>query len=218
MTDVDICNLALSYLGDSATVTSINPPDGSVQAMHCARFYPLAVKILLEMHDWDFITTRAMLVAVQECYDGWRFAYAMPSFSSQIISVIPKCDYIAWEDRPWERWECWARPFEMERVWDYQLETNPDGVLVILSNAHEPICRYTTTQFVEASLPGLFTDALAWRLAAMLAGPIIKGEEGAEQAGSCLKAFGTFVSEAMKQDANQRRGSKRPEPVWTRDR
>ena len=30
--EVDICNLALAHLGDAATVSSINPPEGSIQA------------------------------------------------------------------------------------------------------------------------------------------------------------------------------------------
>ena len=37
----DICNMALGHLGDSATVASIDPPEGSAQAEHCARFYPM---------------------------------------------------------------------------------------------------------------------------------------------------------------------------------
>ena len=47
--EVDICNLALGHLGDNATVASLNPPEGSVQAQHCARFYPIARDALLEM-------------------------------------------------------------------------------------------------------------------------------------------------------------------------
>ena len=31
---VDICNIALSRLGDRATVTSIDPPEGSAQALY----------------------------------------------------------------------------------------------------------------------------------------------------------------------------------------
>lgn len=48
--EVDICNLALARLGDNATVASIDPPEGSAQAEHCARFYAIARDSLLEMH------------------------------------------------------------------------------------------------------------------------------------------------------------------------
>ncbi len=46
---VDLCNLALAYLGDDATVASIDPPEGSAQAEHCQRFYPIARDTLLQM-------------------------------------------------------------------------------------------------------------------------------------------------------------------------
>ena len=57
--EVAICNLALAHLGDSATVASIDPPEGSAQSEHCARFYPIARDALLEMHAWKFATRRA---------------------------------------------------------------------------------------------------------------------------------------------------------------
>ena len=50
--DVDICNEALSHLGDSATVSSINPPEGSAQAEHCARFYPTTLATLFGTPTW----------------------------------------------------------------------------------------------------------------------------------------------------------------------
>ena len=50
--EIAICNLALSHLGDAANIASIDPPEGSAQAEHCATFYPIARDSLLEMHDW----------------------------------------------------------------------------------------------------------------------------------------------------------------------
>ena len=66
MSEVTICNLALSHLGDTAQVTSIKPPDGSVQAQLCANFYYQARNALLEMHAWGFATRRAVLAAVSD--------------------------------------------------------------------------------------------------------------------------------------------------------
>ena len=56
--DVDICNLALSFLGDDANVSSISPPEGSQQSEHCARFYPIARDGLLQMHNWNWASRR----------------------------------------------------------------------------------------------------------------------------------------------------------------
>ena len=39
---VEICNLALSFLGDSGGVATINPPDGTTVSKMCAIFSPIA--------------------------------------------------------------------------------------------------------------------------------------------------------------------------------
>ena len=57
-TSVDICNLALSILGDDATVVSITPPAGSDQAGHCARWYPVALRRIGEANPGSVGTKR----------------------------------------------------------------------------------------------------------------------------------------------------------------
>ena len=52
--EIDIVNLALSRLGDDATVASLYPPEGSAQAEHGARFYPVLYLLtrMGEARDW----------------------------------------------------------------------------------------------------------------------------------------------------------------------
>ena len=57
-TPVDIANLALAHLGENGTVASIDPPEGSAQAVHLARFYPIARDALQEAYPWNFCTRR----------------------------------------------------------------------------------------------------------------------------------------------------------------
>src|SRR5437868_3345326 len=87
--EVEICNMALSHLGDSATVASIDPPEGSSQAEHCQRWYPIARNALLEMHDWGFATTRALLAEVVSQFPQWRHSYARPSDCLKVLAVLP---------------------------------------------------------------------------------------------------------------------------------
>ena len=54
---VDLCNLALSLVGQSASISSVDPPEGSVYAHLCAQMYPLALGEMLEQHPWGFSTT-----------------------------------------------------------------------------------------------------------------------------------------------------------------
>ena len=86
--EVDICNLALARLGDNATVASIDPPEGSAQAEHCARFYAVARDSLLEMHAWKFATRRVQLAKLTvESWD-WSFAYAEPTGALKLLGVL----------------------------------------------------------------------------------------------------------------------------------
>lgn len=216
---MDICNLALSYLGDSAAVVSISPPDGSVQAAHCARFYPIAVALMLEAHEWNFITKRVTLALLTTCYTPqWQFAYQLPSDANSILTVIPTNCY-----GPFVDWNYWYRPYafeidERERWRDFQIERDSKDRQVILSNVCDAVARYTTSQVTPGMFPAQFTVALAHQLASMLAGPLLKGDVGAAKSESELKLSAMFLAKATAQDANQRHGAPRPAPVWLRDR
>jgi len=213
MVAADICNLALSYLGDTATVASIDPPEGSAQAQYCARFYPVALNLLLESHRWNFITKRAYLAVVEKCFfNAWQFAYALPSDATDVISVLPKALYPVEKFRYW-----WPFEFELNRVRDFQIEVF-NGQQVILSNACDAVARYTASTVQPGMFPALFTDALAWKLASMLAGPLLKGDAGAAESKRCLGMYQVVMEQAKGQDANQRHGGERPVPSAIRAR
>ena len=86
--EVDICNLALGHLGDAATVSSLNPPEGSAQAEHCARFYPIARDSLLELHAWNFSTTRVALASLGSDWPEWQYCYACPTDAVNLLAVL----------------------------------------------------------------------------------------------------------------------------------
>jgi hypothetical protein len=219
MTDVDIANLALGYLGDSATVTSLNPPEGSAQAQHCARFYPVALGSMLEDYDWNFITRRVVLAEVSAVSNSrWRYAYAMPSDAGSIITIIPAYRYSAFP-----QWGEWGLPFDFElserESWNnFQIEVAANGTQVILTDVCDAVARYTTTQVSTVNFPMQFSNGLARLLASMLAGPIIKGEEGAAESAKQLQLAQPFINRAKVQDANQRHVTVQASPEWTRNR
>ena len=74
---VDLCNLSLARLGDEANVVSIEPPDGSAQAAHCARFLPMVRDSLLQAHAWGFALRREALLRVgtEVPYLEWIMEY-----------------------------------------------------------------------------------------------------------------------------------------------
>lgn len=225
LVSVDICNLALGYLGDTATVASIDPPEGSAQAQHCARFYPMAVGMMLESHDWNFITSRVFLAEVDlgdDClYGRWQYAYAVPASANTIISVLPKSMYPQHWFSGWDDSYYWGPrfPLEFERDYrkDFQIEMM-GGKQIILSNDCDAIARFTTNEVQAGQFPALFTNGLSWLLASMIAGPLLKGDAGMKQAADCLKQSQVWTEMAKSQDSNQQHNAPRPVPVWIGDR
>lgn len=98
-TDVDICNLALARLGDPATISSIDPPEGSAQADHCARFYPMARDAVLTAHPWRFAISRKRLAKLAEAPVGTEANYfALPSDCLRLVSVHDAGEVTPWDE------------------------------------------------------------------------------------------------------------------------
>ena len=198
--EVDIANLALARLGDSASVASISPPEGSSQAEHCARFYPIARDSLLEMHDWGFTTRRAALAALSVTTWNWSYAYARPTNVVHLLSVLPAA----------------ASPDDAGEPYD--TENTDTGTPIILTDLADATLRYTLRVTDTTRFPPLFTDALAWLLASHLAGPVIKGDAGTAEAKRCMAMFQAMVSQAIRSDSNQRNHSPAHTPTWMEGR
>jgi len=179
--DVDICNLALAHLGDSATVASIDPPEGSAQSEHCARWYPIARDSLLEMHDWPFAMRRGVLAQVTNPFAQWQYAYAYPSDALRIVAILAA-------DAP----DDYSVTYPLANSYDigmnnqrgiytpqrFDTETNADGNRIIVTNQVDAVVRYTRTISDTNKFSPLFRDTLATYLASYLAGPVIKGDSG----------------------------------------
>ncbi|MDR1351518.1 MAG: hypothetical protein LBJ59_12230 [Zoogloeaceae bacterium] len=197
---VDICNLALSRLGDTATVSSIDPPEGSVQAEHCARFYPVSRDSLLEAYDWKFSTRWGTIARLDLSHPGWRIVYAVPNDMIRVIAVLPPG----------------AVPGAASV--NYAVETSAKGDLVILSNQDKASIHYTTRVTDTSKFSPLFVDALAWLLASNLAGPLIKGDAGAKMGQSCYQFAQATISQAKVSDANQPHDRQDHVPAWIKAR
>lgn len=194
-TEVDICNLALALLGDDATVASINPPEGSPQAAHCARFYPLARDQLQALAEWSFCTVRSdlALLADPPAY-GWDYAYALPTRMARIVEVVGPDD---------------------EGLGDYEVESLGDGTSVLYTNTQGARLRYVRQATDASRFPALFSDALTWLLASMVAGPLLKGELGAAASKRCLDYFyGVKLPQARALDTGQRRNKADHKAPW----
>jgi hypothetical protein len=190
---VDICNLALSHLGDNATVASLDPPEGSAQAEHCARFYPIARDSLLELHTWGFATRRVQLAQLGSGWPEWDYAYAQPADALNILAVLP----------PGASDDSSASGSYIPQA--FSCEVDATGAEVIYTDQAEAALRYTAVVEDTTKFSPLFVMALSWHLASMLAGALIKGEAGAAEAKRCAAVAQSYLSKAAASDAAQRR-------------
>ena len=186
---VSICNLALSYLGDAASVASIDPPDDSPQARYCAVFYPNAVSALLDMFDWSFATKYATLSKYSNLdKHGWQGVYAVPGDCIRAIRV-----------RPSE-----VQHFLLTKGAEFEI-ANDAGRTVLYTDADQPVLSYITSNVNTSVFSPSFTIALAWYLANMIAGARVKGKEGFTMSQNIMKQFDLALRQAKVLDARQQK-------------
>ena len=197
-TKVDICNLALAVLGDTATVSSIDPPEGSAQADHCARFYGMAVNEVLSQHPWSFALKRAKLAELVADVEGDDDAkqYAYPPDCLRIVRLHGK----GLEDRYCQ--------YTSEMFF---------GQRVVVTDAPEPWITYVSSQVDESAFPPLFTTCLVHRLASWLAGPLVTSSSGSEMALKQYELYSLFLNRATKADAVQQHRKERVKSRFLED-
>ena len=219
---VQLCNTALSHIGSEARVSSINPPDGSVEAGHCAMFYDLARTELLEPGNWAFTLKRSPLAKVANpstawAYalkrsplaevanpsTAWAYAYAKPSNCLRALRIL--------------------RPSIAAAVLTRNLAFEPhtddrDGAAfdvegdVILTNAPDAVLLYVQDVTDSTKFPASFTSALSYLLASYLAGPIIKGNEGVRVGDAMRQRAMALADIAATASANASSAESLPQP------
>jgi hypothetical protein len=185
--DVDIVNMALGHLGDRANVSSISPSDGSVQADVAARIYAHMRDWLMERFPWKFALSRATLAQLDIDMGSWAYIYAEPANCLRIVNVLP-----------------YGYTSDDQGV-DYDTETDSTGQGLILTNAISATARFIRKTTDPGKFSPGFTEAFSWFLAAGLAGPIIKGETGRQEAQRCVQMAALAFASAAGLSANQAR-------------
>jgi hypothetical protein len=190
LTEINICNIALARLGDIGNVANIDPPEGGAQAEHCSNFYPLARNTLLVMHDWTFARKQLDLAMVTPVSDSYFYSFAKP------LDMLTLRDVRA---------DNKSVPFSMI--------SNDQGQF-ILANEKSVQGIYTCEVVDPTFFSPLFVEALTWQLASMLAGVIMKGDSGAQEAKRCAAYAQQYMQQAMVFDANQQRLVLMHVPEW----
>lgn len=177
---VELCNVALGHLGNKALVTSVFPPDGSVESRLCNGRYATARDEMLGMFDWDFARTRTILAAVTNNNPNWLYAYAVPSTCMVPRRILPAVVTANEQE---------SDPYLIEGSTIY---TNKEAAVLVFTQFFTDINKFTVG----------FRTALALQLAAHLAGPVIRLGDGARAARELFNAARNAGAEAQATNAN----------------
>lgn len=203
---VKVCNLALAFLGESP-ISSLDPTvDSSVTASLCARFYATTRDDLLGRRAWSFAIKRKTLVQVSNAWTEWDYAYGVPADCLRPLAVQPpegEHDYAIGSATILTPGDVQFAPTQLPKV-EFQIEQDADGNRILYTDMEDAVLRYTARACDGALWPSWFTKALAWLLAADLAGALIKGDKGAEQVVNCLRIAEAILAKAGEPEGAQR--------------
>jgi hypothetical protein len=200
-TDVEICNLALTHIGQRAQVSSIEPVDGSAESTYCAVYYPVARDLVLEMHNWSFCMTRAALALTVEPLFGWLYAYVKPNDSIKIIGVYPpdspgdigyprmSAGYCSYEYANYDNGQRTSQAFVEEQG-------------LILTDQESAYARYKQKITDTSKYSTMVSMTISYQLAALLAGPMIKGDAGTNKAKEMLALMSNYLGKAKAENAS----------------
>jgi hypothetical protein len=212
-TDVQICNMALSHIGFSTQIASVNPPDGSVEAGRCAVFYAQARRELIELKPWTFATRRAELAPVTNVSKQWCYAYELPSDCLRPYRLEPampmapfdfNCDV-----------EGYVAPYNSDSVSAMRERESPSFEIdqtTLYTNIETPVLVYSFDPVDPVRYPPLFVSAFSLLLGAYLAGASIRGTEGAALASRLRELAVSAVDTAAESNANWGRAHQQVRP------
>lgn len=175
--EIEICNLALGYVGQRPIMTLLNPT-GRIEEL-CALHYPIALKTTLEMVKWSFATERFVSETAQR--DAWntQYVHTLPEKLLKVFDVYSSVS-AGGEGRESRRWSVQGGLLATDHAKIYGV-----GVLLV----DDP------NQF-----SGHFITALALRMATDMA---IAITESRSLHDSLFLRFTDAVDEAIAVDADQ---------------
>jgi hypothetical protein len=178
--EVEVCNSALIKLGVK-TISSLE--DDSKEARLCKQQYPLMRDELLRSHPWNFAITRVALTKTSNT-PAYEFTseFLLPSDVLRVLLT-----------------DLNLSPTTQEEPW--QLESNPTtGLKVILSNQSTMKIKYLRKVTDPQKFDAIFSEVLAWKLAANIAYNMV---QSVSLAGQIFQLYKEALSQARSFDGQE---------------
>lgn len=199
---VDICNTGLAHLGSDAAITAIDPPDGSTEAGYCKRFYPIARRRMIESFNWPFAMKRALLAEVTNDSDVWTYAYGYPADCLRIVRILTAGQLRSILEQLTNQGDGAIRStlYDEEAGAPFQREGQ-----VVYTHEEEAVALYLRDITDPTKFSPSFETAIGYDMASLLAGPIIRGAEGAKTAMNFRQMALDVAAQATTLAANESR-------------
>jgi hypothetical protein len=182
LTVIKICNMALSHIGQSKTIASLDEVNPGAQ--QCKLLFDLSRDAVLRAHPWNFAEKIEALVLISgESILGWDYLYQKPAKCLNALAVLNASTLT--EPRP-QKFKAVMSPL-----------TNVQAIACNLEGAY---LKYTKQVEDPAVWDSMFADLVSWHLAAALAVPITGKNELAL---SCMQMFASKQPEAMRMNAGE---------------
>lgn len=146
--DVAICNLALTKLGNDRVLTALT--QANKEGRLCSLHYPVARDAVLAEHPWNFAIRRVDLAVEADVTPPFEFTYRFPLPADCLKVIRTENESAGYED-------------------DWRIESVSGGGQVLLYNDATCAIEYIARVEDTALYSPIFVDALAQRIAAELA-------------------------------------------------
>jgi len=188
MNEVEVCNLALSRIGQGASKPVQSLTEGGETANACYRVFAPAMAAMLREAAWPFATRSALLASSAETVDGWEYVYAYPDNCAFLLAVGDSDT------------DATRLPARQQRQ-AFKLVAAASGEsLLVATNTQDARAWYTLHVTNPHFGDALFQDALAWRVAGELALALKANPKMAENAG---RQYELAISKALAAVANE---------------
>ncbi|AXF52803.1 MAG: hypothetical protein [Podoviridae sp. ctdb7] len=200
---VDICNMALSRIGNSQRINDLS--EASIQAEQCSLFYEPSRDFVLRDFSWGFATAYAQLAEVATNPSPmFPYAYAMPTDclkARQIVNAV-------FPDGYWPFPQCIERPI-IQPI-PFKVINGVSGKL-LATQVSPATLEYTLKVESPEMFDPIFISALAWKLASNIA-PGVARDAGVAQA--CEAAYQAQIHQASADDLNESAPGAQPESTF----
>lgn len=192
---IEICNIALSRIGNSRSINSLE--EQSKEAGACSLHYEACRDATLSDFPWNFATKRVALADTGTPPPDWQFAYSYPTDCKRIIEIMV----------PGIR-----NPTAAMRIQYFTgADSNGTGKLIYTDQA-EAWLKYVSLITDVNMFDDIFRDALSWRLAGEIAMQLTgNGDMG----NMCRQMYMSVILSAGSRSMDESQEPQQPESEFT---